>query len=328
MSQQSMVSAQEQRISHSAKDVADLQVLGDAILDQAAGILRGKRPQLKVALCCLLSGGHLLVEDLPGMGKTTLARLLAKLLGLQFNRIQFTSDLLPADILGCSVYDSRSSSFTFHEGPVFTQVLLADEINRASPRTQSALLEAMAEGQVSAEGETRALPSPFFVIATQNPAEMTGTFALPESQLDRFMISLSLGYPDAASERELLQSGNPVQELSSVKPMMSAEMLVQVHSRSRAVHCSEALLDYLQRLIQTTREQAQLRSGLSPRGAIALIGCARTMAVMSGRNHVEPEDIQAVFVPVCRHRIVGFHSGSLQQNDALLEDILRHTPVL
>jgi MoxR-like ATPase len=298
------------------------------IVDRSGRVLKGKQEQTMLALCCLFAGGHLLIEDLPGMGKTTLSQVLARLLSLEFKRVQFTSDLLPADIIGCSVYDSDTAAFTFHQGPVFTQLLLADEINRASPRTQSALLEAMAEKQVSVEGITRALPKPFFVIATQNPGDMAGTYSLPESQLDRFMMSLALGYPDAENERDLLQNGNHPDAVSGLQPVMSASDLDLVAVQSRKVHCSEALLDYLQRLIKATREHAQLRNGLSPRGALALVGCARTWAFMHGRQHVMPEDVQAVFMAVSRHRVTSHHGVDLQQNDTVLSEILSVTEVL
>lgn len=291
-------------------------------------VLKGKREQALLSLCCLLSGGHLLIEDLPGMGKTTLSQILAQLLDLEFKRVQFTSDLLPADIIGCSVYDNTRSSFTFHHGPVFTQVLLADEINRASPRTQSALLEAMAEKQVSSEGVSRSLPEPFFVIATQNPADMAGTYPLPESQLDRFMMSLVLGYPDPENERSMLQNGSGALALSELKPVLSSSDLALATVEINRVHCSEALLDYLQRLIQATREHPQFRSGLSPRGALALADCARTWAYIHDRQHVLPEDVQAVFTAVSRHRVIGRHGTDLMQSDAELSEILTSTEVL
>lgn len=276
----------------------------DAAVASVSTVLLGKSQPIRLALCCLLARGHLLIEDLPGMGKTTLAHALARVLGLSYNRVQFTSDLLPADILGVAVYQREDNSFRFHPGPVFTQVLLADEINRTTPRTQSALLEAMAEGQVSIEGETRALPDPFFVIATQNPSEQAGTYALPESQLDRFLMRIELGYPDPGAERDLMKRGDVGSSAAMLEQVMSAERLRAIREQVASVHTSEALLDYVQRLVARTRAGGEFSIGLSPRGVLALLRAAKTWALMEDRDHVLPEDVQAVLGPVAAHRLV------------------------
>ena len=270
-----------------------------AIVDGTSQVILGKQIQIKLSLACLLAGGHLLIEDLPGMGKTTLAHTLALVLGLDFRRSQFTSDLLPADIIGVSVYDRATSAFQFHRGPVFTNVLLADEINRATPKTQSALLEAMEEQQITVDGETHALPKPFFVIATQNPKHHIGTFALPESQLDRFLMRITLGYPDAQSERALLKNqagrGTKIQAACDINTLISLQQAV------KNVHVSEQLLDYLQDLILYTR--TQFTTGLSPRAGLGLRLCAQAWALLEGRDYVIPEDVQAVFASVVSHRL-------------------------
>lgn len=276
----------------------------DAAVASVSTVLLGKSQPIRLALCCLLARGHLLIEDLPGMGKTTLAHALARVLGLSYNRVQFTSDLLPADILGVAVYQRDDNSFLFHPGPVFTQVLLADEINRTTPRTQSALLEAMAEGQVSIEGETRPLPNPFFVIATQNPSEQSGTYALPESQLDRFLMRIELGYPDPGAERDLMKRGDVGSQAAALEQVMSAERLRAIRDQVESVHTSEVLLDYLQRLIARTRAGGDFSVGLSPRGVLALLRAAKTWALMDDRDHVLPEDVQVVLGPVVGHRLV------------------------
>jgi MoxR-like ATPase len=275
----------------------------DGVIAAASRVILGKDHQIRLALACLLARGHLLIEDLPGVGKTTLAHVLAQLLGLHFQRIQFTSDMLPADILGVSIYDRDSGAFNFHPGPVFAQVVLADEINRATPKTQSALLEAMEERQVTAEGQTRPLPSPFFVIATQNPAHQIGTFPLPESQLDRFLMRIELGYPDRAAERELLAGADRREVLAALKPCLTAAEL-QAHQESvRQVRVADPLIDYVQALVAHTRESADWQAGLSPRAALALLASARAWAWLSGRDHVLPEDIQAVLPCVAGHRL-------------------------
>lgn len=274
-----------------------------AVATQVSHIVVGKDLQIRQSLVCLLAGGHLLIEDVPGVGKTTLAHALAVSLGLKFNRIQFTSDLLPADVVGISIFDREKNGFAFHPGPIFTQVLLADEINRATPKTQSALLEAMEERQVTADGVTRDLPEPFFVIATQNPTHQIGTFQLPESQLDRFLMCLSLGYPDAASERALLMGEDRRTLLKAMRMAMQPEELMAAQQALKQIHISSSLIDYVQALAQASRQNGFFAEGLSPRAAIALVQAARAWAAMEGRNHVIPEDVQAILVPVTAHRL-------------------------
>lgn len=269
-----------------------------ALADQ---VLLGKQQQLRLAVSCLLAKGHLLIEDVPGVGKTTLAHLLARLLGLEYGRIQFTSDMLPADILGVSVFDREQGGFRFHPGPVFAQLVLADEINRATPKAQSALLEAMEEGQVTNEGVLHALPKPFFVIATQNPLEQVGTFPLPESQLDRFLMRIALGYPDPRSERALLAGRDRRDWLAELMPLLDAERLLTLQRAVAQVHVAPALLDYVQALLTASRET--LPVGLSPRAGLGLLAAARAWAFVAGRQMVTPEDVQAVFVEVAGHRI-------------------------
>lgn len=270
---------------------------------QIGRVLLGKDRQIRLALCALFSRGHLLIEDMPGMGKTTLSHALARALGLEFARVQFTSDMLPGDILGVSVYDQRAQAFNFHPGPVFTEVLLADEINRSTPKTQSALLEAMAERQVTIEGETRALPPDFFVIATQNPVTQAGTFPLPESQLDRFLMRIEIGYPDRAAERAMLAGGAGTPPIEALESALSREQLRRIQHEAQQVGTADMLLDYVQRLIEYTRSAPEFAHGLSPRGALALVNSARTWAYMEGRAHVVPEDVQAVLPAVVAHRL-------------------------
>jgi MoxR-like ATPase len=293
-----------------------------AVARQVGEIIVGKDLQVRQALTCLLAGGHLLIEDVPGVGKTTLAHALAISLGLRFNRIQFTSDLLPADVAGISIYEREKNGFEFHPGPIFTQVLLADEINRATPKTQSGLLEAMEEHQVSADGVTRALPEPFFVIATQNPTHQVGTFPLPESQLDRFLMCLSLGYPDAAAERALLMGEDRRGMLKTLPAAMAPAELLAAQQALRQIHTAPALIDYVQALAQASRQNALFAEGLSPRAAIALLQAARAWAALEGRDHVIPEDVQAVLVPVCAHRLrplKSAHGMALASRDLLLQ---------
>lgn len=273
------------------------------VIHAASQIILGKERPLRLALACLLARGHLLIEDLPGVGKTTLAHALAKLLGLDFHRIQFTSDMLPADILGVSVFDRGTGAFLFHPGPIFTQVVLADEVNRATPKTQSALLEAMEERQVTTEGETRPLPEPFFVIATQNPSNQIGTFPLPESQLDRFLMRIELGYPDRAAEIELLGGADRREVLSGLAPCMNPEELSAWQHQARGVHVAAPLIDYVQALAAHTRTSPDWQAGLSPRAALALLSAARAWALLEGRDHVLPEDVQAVLPAVVSHRL-------------------------
>ena len=276
----------------------------DSITNSLNSILLGKEDAVQMALACLLAKGHLLIEDLPGMGKTTLAQGLAKVLGLELQRVQFTNDLLPSDVLGSSIFNPKTSSFEFRQGPVFTQMLLADEINRTSPKTQSALLEAMSENQVTIDGETYALPEPFFVIATQNSLHQTGTFPLPESQLDRFMMRISLGYPDVDSERAILKGENPYAVLKTLKPLLNIQQLSQLQGLVDKVSVSDALLDYLQRLLVYTREGDQFSHGLSPRGALSWLQCAKAWALIKNRNHVLPEDLQKLMESVVGHRLL------------------------
>jgi MoxR-like ATPase len=279
------------------------------VIAAAGSIILGKETQIRLALACVLARGHLLIEDLPGVGKTTLAHVLAKSLGLQFQRIQFTSDMLPADIIGVSVFDRESGGFTFHPGPVFAQVILADEVNRATPKAQSALLEAMEEHQVTAEGETRKLPEPFFVIATQNPSEQVGTFPLPESQLDRFLMRIELGYPDRDAERALLLGQDRRVMLAQLEPSMTPADLVELQAAVSRIHVAPALLDYVQAIVEHTRRSPDYASGLSPRAALALLQSARAWAMIEGRDKVIPEDVQAVLPGVATHRLRPAHHG-------------------
>ncbi|MDR3056286.1 MAG: AAA family ATPase [Zoogloeaceae bacterium] len=273
------------------------------VIEQAGKIVLGKRREIRLALACLLARGHLLIEDLPGLGKTTLAQVLARLLGMRFSRVQFTSDLLPADILGLSVYERESGNFRFMPGPIFTQMLLADEINRATPKTQSALLEAMEERQVTSDGETRLLPQPFFVIATQNPAHQIGTFPLPESQLDRFLMRLTLGYPDAASERVLLASGDQRRQLANLAPVLTPADLLAHQEAVESVFVSPALLDYTQALLAASRSSARFYHGLSPRAGLGLLAVARAWAYLDDRKAVLPDDLQLLLPGVACHRL-------------------------
>ena len=275
----------------------------EQVIAQANTVILGKDTQIRLALACLLARGHLLIEDLPGLGKTTLAHVLARVLGLQFNRIQFTSDMLPADILGVSIFDRRNSGFEFHPGPIFAQLVLADEVNRATPKAQSALLEAMEERQVTIENETRALPVPFFVIATQNPHHLVGTFPLPESQLDRFLMRIEMGYPGVRAERELLTGRDRRDVLAELKPAMTSEDLMKLQAGVTGIHVSETLLDYLQAIIDHSRQSADYETGLSPRAGMALLHGAQAWALMHGRDHVQPEDLQAVLPGVVGHRL-------------------------
>lgn len=283
------------------------------VLAAANEIILGKDAQIRLAMTCLLARGHLLIEDLPGVGKTTLAHALARLFGLHFSRIQFTSDMLPADIVGISIFDREKSSFKFLPGPVFSQLVLADEINRATPKTQSALLEAMEERQVTAEGETRPLPEPFFVIATQNPSHQIGTFPLPESQLDRFLLRVELGYPDRIAERILLEGGGRREKLPALAPRLTPEQIPQLQESASAVHVSGALIDYVQALVETTRNSPDFIHGLSPRAALALLAAARAWSFIAGRDAVLPEDVQAVLPGVACHRLRLARSGSHAQ---------------
>ncbi len=275
----------------------------DQTIQQAGRIVLGKERQIRLALVCLLARGHLLIEDLPGVGKTILAHVLAKLLGLNFHRIQCTADMLPADIIGVSIYDRNTGAFQFHPGPIFAQIILVDEINRATPKSQSALLEAMEEQQVTCEGETRPLPEPFFVIATQNPYHQIGTFPLPESQLDRFLMRIEMGYPDQAAERELLAGADRRDMVAALNPCMEPGELIELQRSVREVHVSEALISYVQAIVDHTRRSPDYEVGLSPRAALALLRAARAWALIDHRDLVIPEDIQAVLPAVTGHRL-------------------------
>ena len=289
-------------------------------------IILGKSTQVRLAVCCLLARGHCLIEDLPGVGKTTLSQSIAQVFGLEFNRIQFTSDLLPADILGVSIFDPAKQTFNFHPGPIFSHFVLADEINRATPKTQSALLEAMEERQITVEGSTHRLDEPFFVIGTQNPLDQSGTFPLPESQLDRFMMKIQIGYPDADAERALLSGENPRDKMARIQPSMSLERFRQIQQMVDQIHCSEALLNYVQNLIQATRNPGVFVYGLSPRAGLAIIRAGKTWAMMNGREHIEPGDIQAIFAAVAEHRLTATeqHSKPIM---TMVEDLLEAVPI-
>jgi MoxR-like ATPase len=300
----------------------------DACLAAVNQILLGKEPQVRLALTCLLARGHLLIEDLPGMGKTTLSHALANVLGLNFQRIQFTSDLLPGDILGTSVFDKDSGLFVFHPGPIFAELVLADEINRATPKSQSALLEAMEEGQVTIEGATRPLPEPFFVIATQNPVSQGGTFALPESQLDRFLMRLSLGYPAKAAEKALLLGEARREMLPRLDAVLSHEQLATLQAEVPKVRASDALVDYVLRLVEATRTQPQFAWGLSPRASLALLAAARAWAFLAKRDYVIPEDVQAVLPSVVGHRLRERADPAGHGGGALVQWLLREVPAL
>ncbi|MGE8280803.1 MAG: AAA family ATPase [Stenotrophomonas sp.] len=301
-----------------------LQSLGRA-QNQVNTLVLGKSQEVRLAFVALLSGGHLLIEDLPGLGKTTLAHAMASSLGLQFQRIQFTSDLLPADVLGVSVYEAGSRSFQFHPGPVFCNLLLADEINRAPPRTQSALLEAMAEQQVTLDGVTHVLPEPFFVIATQNPVDLSGTFPLPDSQLDRFLLRLTLGYPNPEAERALLGGTDRRALIAQAAPCLSDQDVCQLRDAVTQVHASDALIDYVQALLTRSRQHPGVRVGLSPRAGIALLRAAKAHALLLGRHHVLPEDVQALFIAVAGHRLVAEAESS--SGPELARAILHTVPV-
>jgi len=291
-------------------------------------VVLGKEPQVRLALTCLLARGHLLIEDLPGMGKTTLSHALARVLGLSYQRIQFTYDLLPGDILGTSVFNRETSQFVFHPGPIFAELVLADEINRATPKSQSALLEAMEEGQVTIEGATRPLPQPFFVIATQNPISQGGTFALPESQLDRFLMRLSLGYPARSAEKALLQGQARRELLPQLEPVLDHKALAALQAEVPLIRASDALLDYVLRLVEATRTQPSFAWGLSPRASLAVLAAARAWALLAGRDYVIPEDVQAVLPSVVGHRLRERADPAGHSAGSLVQWLLREVPVL
>jgi MoxR-like ATPase len=299
----------------------------DRALDALNGIILGKVVQVRLCVTCMLAGGHLLIEDIPGVGKTTLAHALARILGLGYQRIQFTSDLLPADITGVSVYEREQGRFRFHPGPIFSNLVLADEVNRATPKTQSALLEAMEEGQVTADGETHPLPTPFFVVATQNPTYQIGTFPLPESQLDRFLMRIRLGYPGPVMERELLKGDDRRALLAVADPAISLELIERLQARAHEIYASEALLDYLQSIVQHTREHTDYESGLSPRAAISLLRASQAWAMLHHREAVVPEDVQAVLPAVVGHRLRPRQEVAGRDPDEIGKELLEAVPV-
>lgn len=300
----------------------------ESLVSEIGKVLLGKDDKIRLAVACLLADGHLLIEDLPGMGKTTLSHALAKVFGLSYSRVQFTSDMLPADILGVTIFDPQEKSFTFHKGAVFAQVLLADEINRTTPKTQSALLEAMEERQVTSEGKTYPLPQPFFVIATQNPLSQIGTFPLPESQLDRFLLRISLGYPNEETERLLFKGDDPRRKIQQLKVCVPPEKIPEIKRAIQSITISDSVVDYLQRLVQATRNHPDILVGLSPRGAMALLRVAKAWAFMCERSHVIPEDIQQVFTAAVSHRLVPKNAAQFHAADALTTQILRSTSVV
>ena len=300
----------------------------DSIVTSISSVLIGKEQEVRTSLACLLAKGHLLIEDLPGLGKTTLVNAMARVLGMEFNRIQFTSDLLPADIVGVSVYEKNEGAFRFLPGPVFCQLLLADEINRTTPKTQSALLEAMAEGQVTVEGKTRDLSEPFFVVATQNPIQHSGTFPLPESQLDRFLMRVSLGYADQASEKMILTGGDPRARLKELQPLLTIQELLAMQDEVDQVSVAETVVDYLQRLIQFTRTSGVFEYGLSTRAGLAILQSAKAIALLGGRAFVIPEDIQAVFPSVADHRLQGSGRGHDSGSRVLIDKVLDSVDII
>jgi MoxR-like ATPase len=296
-------------------------------VSEIGNVILGKEKQIRLSLCCLFAGGHLLMEDKPGMGKTTLSQALANAFGLDYSRIQFTSDLLPADILGVTIYDQSNGEFSFHQGPIFSNLVLADEINRTTPKTQSALLEAMEEGQVSIDNKTMVLPRPFFVIATQNPVSFAGTYPLPESQLDRFLMRLQIGYPDPAAERELLNNRDQREKIAGMKQSLNAEDVTQISNQITEVHTTDTLLDYVQRIVAYTRQDNLFSFGLSPRGAMALTRSARTWALMHDRMHVIPEDVQMVLPAVVDHRLRAISDASGRSSESYSQRLLNEVDI-
>ncbi|MBT8131972.1 MAG: MoxR family ATPase [Gammaproteobacteria bacterium] len=309
------------------RSVAESSEALETIVQQLGQVILGKENQLRLCVACLLARGHLLIEDIPGVGKTTLAHALAHTLGLSYHRIQFTSDLLPADILGVSIYDRDDSDFRFHPGPIFSQLVLADEINRATPKTQSALLEAMEETQVSADGNTHALPEPFFVVATQNPSYQIGTFPLPESQLDRFLMRIELGYPGADVEKELLTGRDRRDVVAGLKPCISNDALLSLQQQVPQMHVSDALIQYVQDIVAFTRESSAFATGLSPRAAIVLLRAAQAWALMEGHRGVLPEDVQAVGAAVIGHRLRPRDESAPQSANEIGQFVVKSVPI-
>lgn len=304
--------------NHSSDNAQNTELLAalNKALDTVGSIILGKEEQIKLALTCLVARGHLLIEDLPGVGKTTLAHVIAQAMGLEFQRIQFTSDLLPTDVLGLSVFDRDNNVFEFHPGPIFSNLILADEVNRATPKTQSALLEAMEEHQVTVEGATRPLPDPFFVIATQNPMHQIGTFPLPESQLDRFLLRIHMGYPGKQAERELLAGADRRQMIESIETVFDPEKLKVLQGQAQKLHVSDALLDYIQAILEFSRTSGEFEFGLSPRGGLALLNASRAWALISGHDFVVPEHVKAVLPSVVNHRLPSSGGGQEPGNSA------------
>ncbi|MEO5625804.1 MAG: AAA family ATPase [Dokdonella sp.] len=317
---------ESQKANAAAVPSADLRDALARAIAQVNTVVLGKRREVRLAFVCLLAGGHLLIEDLPGVGKTTLAHALAATLGLGFQRLQFTSDLLPSDIIGVGIYQRETSGFKFHPGPLFTQLLLADEINRAMPKTQSALLEAMAEEQVTVDGTTHRLAPPFFVVATQNPLDFAGTYPLPDSQLDRFMLRMSLGYPDRDAERAMLGAVDRRSLIDALSPCLTSEQIIELRHVCTAVFASPALIEYVQALLTASREHAEIRVGLSPRAGLALLAAARANALLAGRPHCVPEDVQAVFPFVAGHRLTLGASARTDRGKLALQ-LLESTPL-
>lgn len=297
------------------------------IIDKASEFIVGKQQTIRFALACFLARGHLLIEDVPGVGKTTLAHVMATILGLQYQRVQFTSDLLPADIIGSAIFDRENQVFRFHQGPIFSQLVLADEINRATPKTQSALLEAMEERQITADGITHSLPAPFFVVATQNPLDQIGTFPLPESQLDRFLMRIKIGYPDRSAERQLLTGEDRREMLRNLEAVVDLETLINLQGLVGQQTVSPALLDYVQNIVDYTRQSGLFRYGLSPRAGLALIHCARAWSMLEKRDRVLPEDIQAVLGAVVCHRLDMNGDSQATNYDNLAQSIIETVPV-
>jgi MoxR-like ATPase len=297
----------------------------DHIVNQISQVILGKELQIRLVLTCLMARGHVLIEDVPGVGKTTLAHVLARVLGLSFQRIQFTSDLLPADIIGVSIYDKEVGQFKFHLGPIFAQMILADEVNRATPKTQSALLEAMEEHQVTVEGETRRLPVPFFVLATQNPLHQIGTFPLPESQLDRFMMRLELGYPNHETERSLLKGRDRREMIANLPSLITTQEIVDIQNTVPQVKVSDALLDYLQAILEFSRQSPRYRVGLSPRAGLAILHCAQAWALIQGRDYVVPDDVQMVLPGVIGHRLATMVEQ--ENTQALVAQLIEDVPI-
>ena len=316
---------QSRPLEQSASQASALEAL-DRAIEQVSNLVLGKPTQVRMAFAALIADGHLLIEDLPGVGKTTLAESIAGVSGLTFNRIQFTSDLLPTDLIGVSVYSTSKEKFEFHRGPIFTQLLLADEVNRATPKAQSALLEVMAERQVTVDNTTYGLERPFFVIATQNPVDLAGTFPLPDSQLDRFVMRISLGYPDPAAERKILEQMDRREMLRRLVPCLDEQTVCQLQDQVTGIHLSPALLDYAQALIAATRSHPSVRVGLSPRGGLAMVRCARAWALIEGRNYCIPEDLQRVFPQVVTHRLQ-LSSDAATDADSVVENILTETAI-